>query len=295
MNRLTKHLSAAAALATLAACTAAGPGPLSRPATAQDILVSVANAEQGRLWRDALAAGTVPPVAAITVPADPVRSVQVTQAKDTQRPRAPVLPEAVVTAVAPVALPDAGGFYGRAEVVEAAPERLVLLTERGDRLEIAYRRPSRGAVARLKPSEAAVVETLPLLATGPAQRYAIAIGDAQQAVALVAVLESSDTPITREFRTGQVRVRQVMDAKLRRLAANPSAIPPGGAAVPVEITIDGKTSVFSPGTITGQKENGVPYEIVVYDSLMLPADAAQYDAAPFTLHVAIFAAEDVPR
>lgn len=282
--------TAACLFATLAACTA--QGPVSRPATESDILVSVPSPEQRRLWQTAFETGAVPPVSEIEVPDEPVGTIPQATVAEVAEPRTPTLPEGVAVAVAPVVLPAVTGFVGRARVVEVTPDRLRLLLENGEPLEIAYRAPSRSGIGALRADRRATVEIAPVEPGGPVNAYAVAVSAERGPVALIAMQETGIQPIERSYRTADATIRQILQSgELRRMVRDPAGIPPGGAPVPVEVSISGRSVVLQPGEIAGPDRTGMPYEVVVFESRMYPPEAARSDTPPFALNVAVFAAD----
>ena len=289
MNRCTRYMTVTAAAVALLAGCAQQPMRTTRSAAPDDILVAVSDPRQQQLWQSALASEALPPIDAIRVPTDPVQTIRVAQVPETQAARVPTLPEAVTTAVKPITLPRLAGVYGQAQVLKAEPEMLTLLMESGERLELAYRSPSRTAVAGLLPQTTAMVETLALAPASPAQRYGVAVADTNQRPALIVMQDSGDRPIAHQFRLGKISVRQVLDKEHQRIMKDPAALPPGGAAVPVRISVGDRSATFLPGTIVDAAKSGIGYDVVVYESSMHPAEAAQSDTPPFALHVGIFA------
>lgn len=260
-----------------------------RPAMPEDILVSVQSPEQTRLWRAALDKGTLPPVDAIEVPADPITDRRLAQVPETQEPRPPSLPKTVATAVIPIELPESKGGVERAAVIAVAVERLTLIVDEEQPLEIAYRTPSGTPLTGLVVEQGATVEFRPLQVTTPAHRYAFAVGDMKEQASLVVVQDSGDAPISHKFRIGDVSVRQVTDTPtLSRFRRSPEKIPPGGAPVPVRVAIGDWSTVLAPGTVLTSSQGGTDYDIVIYHSRMYPQEAQWSNTAPYSLHVALF-------
>lgn len=256
-----------------------------RNATTEDILASTPDPEKRQRWEEAINSGKTPPVSAIEIPADPVTLRTKPVIRETGRPaNPPSLGANMIADVKPVNFDIPGDYAGPATIIDINREVLRLAVEEREMpIEIRYRRPSQLPLPGLEKGATVNFEFRNNDALMPAQMYDFAVIGADRRAALVYLLANDTMPIERTYNFADIEIGQLVSAREQKTT--------GGVELPVRLRIGDQGVTLKPGETLLSKDWDAPYDVVLFHSMAYPSSAQWSDTAPYSLTIAIFAAE----